>query len=256
MRDVVILAPNFVHNSAGVGCLWYLGEYLVDLGYRVYVFNYQCPNYPPPAWSRMVQIMRVPIAFVVVAPETYNGSLDMFPLVIRWALNKPGLLGGPSTYPANTKVIHFSPEIEEAAKAASVDTESTELMLGTISMDLMRRHKVKRDTILYYLGKKDYPYPIPLEEHKGHVELTRSWPATKDELYDLFARTSTLYSYDSFSAVNLEAHLCGIKVFTKTSTINPKFWVPHTPPPYYKKLLLDHDRDRARVKEVFEYLIK
>ena len=226
MACFTVLAPNEAHNSAGVTCLHLLMRYLRELGHEVHHANYQ-------------RSAQHEVKGTLIAPEVV-GEIP-FPHV-RWCLNKPGLLGGPKYYPAGTKVFHFCPDLEESARAASPDGTSTEFMMGTIEAPEFFEVRQFR---VWYRGK----FQGEIGEHDGSVlQMTRHWPPTKQEYWNLLKRTYKLYSYDDFSAVNLEAHLCGAEVL-----VNGK---PYTPPEYADRLILDHDRNRDTVEKFVDMLTK
>lgn len=219
-----VLAPSEAHNSAGVTCLHLLIRYLRELGHEVHHANYQT--------STQHNIVGILIAPEVVPEISFRH--------VRWCLNKPGLLGGPKSYPAGTKVFHFSPEIEDAARAASPDGDSTEFMLGSIAVP---QDFAVRQFLVWYRGK----FQGEIGQYSGDVlQMTRNWPPTKEEYWKLLHRTIKLYSHDDFSAVNLEAHLCGCQVLVNGN--------PYTPPPYADRLILDHDRNRASVESFVSQL--
>jgi hypothetical protein len=195
-------------------------RYLRELGHEVHWANYQRQR-------------QHEVKGILIAPEVVDGI--EFPHV-RWCLNKPGLLGGPKSYPAGTKVFHYCPDLEESARAASPDGTSSEFMMGCI--DIPQKPRVRKKFFLWYRGK----YQGEIEQHDGEVlQMTRHWPPTKDEYWELLRRTVTLYSYDDFSAVNLEAHLCGVNVLVHEN--------PYTPPPFADRLILNDDRNRTAVEK-------
>jgi hypothetical protein len=80
--------------------------------------------------------------------------------------------------------------------------------------------------------------------------MTRTWPPTKQEYWNLVQRAHELYSYDNFTAVKLEAHLCGVHVYVW----NGSAFKPYTPPEYADRLILDHDRNRDTVEKFVDML--
>jgi hypothetical protein len=229
-----ILCPNYAHNSAGVCCLWRLGNYLVDLGHEVQYINYQTNPLPPPEWSKMCKRPDNTTIGTIIAPE-------VFPEInvphVRWCLNKPGLLGGPTKYPAGSKVFHFSPEIEESARKAAADGVSTPFMLGTIEppTDICRG----KDLTCWYRGKYGGPVAESFITGIDYVEVTRTWPPTKVQYHNILSRTSEFYSYDDFSAVNIEAHLAGCDVFVWDGSS----FITYKPPEYANDLIINYDKE-------------
>lgn len=236
-----ILCPNFTHFSAGVECLWRLGEYLIDLGHEVHYLNYQSDTYPAPDFSRMVKITDSTTRGIVIAPETF---VEIETPHIRWALNKPGLLGGPTTYPPGCRVYHFSAPLEASARAAAKDGESRQFTLGV--MTNLGAVKSDKKHSLWYRGK--YSGPVNLSSHEGEIELTRSWPPTKQQYWDLLQNATSLKSYDDFTGVTAEAHLAGCEVFIW----GKGGWEPYIVPDDIIPMTYDYDRNLASVKAFAE----
>lgn len=241
-----ILAPNYVHNSAGVGCLWRLANLLIELGHDVSVFNYQRgPMAAAPKWSRAKIAKDIDPNSMMIAPEVFPSFERYKDLkIVRWCLNKPGLLGGPTTYERNERVFHFSPEIEADARTAAHDGKSIQFMIGTLDLDSFQRPPVRRSFNAWYQGKYSGSIePVP----DFAIRITRHWPPTRRELGDILARTSHFYSFDDFSLMNLEAHLCGARVHVWHSVDGLEAWKKYQPPSYYQDLIINHNRDLAAV---------
>jgi len=178
---------------------------------------------------------RMEVSGVLIVPEVFP---DIAIPHVRWCLNKPGLLSGPKSYPKGVICFHYSPELEESAKAAAHDGTSTEFMLGTI--EIPKLPLASRRYLLWYRGK----FKGEIEEYDGTLlQLTRTWPPTKREYWELLNSTSSLFSYDDFSAVNLEAHLCGVNVVHVKN--GESFGAPYTPPDYADHLLFNDERNKA-----------
>jgi hypothetical protein len=210
-------------------------RYLKELGHEVHHANYQ-------------RSAQHEVKGTLIAPEVVG---DIAIPHVRWCLNKPGLLGGPKSYPAGTKVFHFCPELEDAARAASPDFTSTEFTLGTI--DIPKFDKITDGKIysVWYQGKYRGEFATH-EPHKPHfIQMTRHWPPTKQEYWNLLAHTKVFYSYDDFSAVNLEAFLMGCTVFVNDGT-----WRRYEMPENADRLILDHDRNRDTVEKFVDMLTK
>jgi len=232
-----ILCPNYVHYSAGVRVLWRLGNLLGLLGHKVYYINYQSNPQPAPAWSTMEAAPGNCTQGLVIAPEVFP-ELDI--PHVRWALNKPGLLGGPKTYGPGVQVYHYCDVFEESAKAASPDGTSIEFRLG--SLDKPDLTPTTRKLDLWYRGK--YNGLIDLGRHTYEIEMTRHWPSTKVQYWELLNQAKTLKSYDDCSGVNLEAHLWGLTV----EVWDGVRFMPYVPPTYINDMLIDEEKDLERVR--------
>lgn len=249
-----ILTPNYVHYSAGVGCLYYLGDLLTELGHTVYQINFQRGKTPLPEWSKMIPEKNGYVRGIIIAPETVPELPGMEHVrIVRWCLNNPGLLGGPVRYSPNTKVMHFGPPFEEAARAAAPDGVSYELMLGTMDPASGVDKGSYRPFTVYYRGKYK---GVLTPEHNDEVEpmcieMTRQWPPTKPQYFRLLSRTRDFFSYDSVSAVNTEAHLSGCHVHIR----NGDRWDRYHAPAFSDRVIRNRDRDRAAVESAVKYML-
>jgi len=232
-----ILCPNYVHYSAGVRVLWRLGNLLGLLGHKVYYINYQANPQPAPAWSTMEAAPGNCTQGLVIAPEVFP---ELAIPHVRWALNKPGLLGGPKTYGAGTQVYHWSPELEESTKEASPDGTSKQFMIG--SLDAPNLTPTTRKLNLWYRGK--YTDLVDLGKHTYEVEMTRHWPSTKVQYWELLNQAISLKSYDDFSGTNLEAYLWGVQV----SIWDGVRFMLYVPPTYINDLIIDDAKDLVKVE--------
>jgi hypothetical protein len=174
---------------------------------------------------------------LVIAPEVFP---ELAIPHVRWALNKPGLLGGPKTYGAGVQVYHYGPVFEESAKAASPDGTSKELIIG--SLDTPNPTPEDKRLSLWYRGK--YTGPVDLRDHTNNIELTRFWPPTKQQYWELLNQAYKLDSYDDCSGTNLEAYLWGLEV---------RVWdgvrfMPYVPPTYINDLIIDEAKDLVKVE--------
>jgi hypothetical protein len=177
---------------------------------------------------------------LVIAPEVFP---ELAIPHVRWALNKPGLLGGPKTYGPGVQVFHYCDVFEESAKAASPDGTSIELRLGSLDKpDLTPLDAVEKRLSLWYRGK--YMGGVDLRDHYNCIELTRSWPPTKQQYWELMNQAYKLDSYDDCSGVNLEAHLWGLQVRVWNGTE----FVDYVPPTYINDMLIDEEKDLERVR--------
>jgi hypothetical protein len=178
---------------------------------------------------------------IVIAPEVF-GVID-FPHV-RWCLNKPGLLGGPSSYPAGTKVFHFHPDLEESAKAASHGSSSLLFTIGTV--DLPALEPITKEYVCWYRGK--YKQAVDLKSHKNELEITASWPQEKIQYWELLNKTKILRSYDNFTSVIADGILMGCEVLCW----NGQTFDPISPSEDLHQYVIDKDRDLEAVRRFTE----
>lgn len=238
-----ILCPNYVHYSAGVRVLWLLGNLLGKLGHKVFYINYQNAACPAPNWSTMEAAPNNTTQGTIIAPEVFPGLACAH---VRWVLNKPGKLGGPTTYGPCTQCFHWCPELEESSVAASPDGTSTQFMIG--SLDKPDLTPTEKTLALWYRGK--YTGEVDLRDHYNCIELTRQWPSTKQQYWELLNQAYKLDSYDDFTGVNLEAHLWGVEV----RVWNGMEFTDYVPPTYINNMLIDEEKDLAKVRAFVDAL--
>ncbi len=87
--------------------------------------------------------------------------------------------------------------------------------------DLHTSPTLERSQDLLWIGKGGR-YVGP--ERPDCKQITYSWPETREALADELRRTRFLYSYDTLSATNLEAILCGAVVVLKTMHYHGWTW--------------------------------
>jgi len=230
-------APNYIGYSAGVRALYILGEHLVSLGYEVDGINYQTVPYkaPPPVGSRINWINTDQIQkSVMICPEVLDLKTNL--PIMRWCLNVPGKLGGPLCYGENEIVFYYNDEIAESARAASLDSVAHELTIGVL--DPLKDAGKPKLFDAFYEGKGESDSSHGLDA----IRITRTWPPTKPELIWILDRVENFYSYDNYSALNLEAHMCGAHVYIRESCEWKEF-TPDRP----ERHLYNPERDRAAV---------
>jgi len=233
-----LLAPNFVHYSAGIRALYLLGEYLIDLGHEVDAVNYQDIPFKdkPPIGCRMRFIDSKEIQkSVVIVPETLDIKCNL--PMMRWCLNHPGLLSGPKCYSENEIVFYYTDEFEASAKAASIDGVAHELCIGVV--EPLRDNGKPRIFDLWYEGKGVEDSSHGLDA----IRVTRQWPPTRVELFSLLDRCENFYSYDLCSAMNFEAHLAGCTTWLRKNSE----WCEYVPD-RIDRYLANPTRDRENVR--------
>lgn len=138
---------------------------------------------------------------VVVYPETVWGNPLRFRNVVRWVLNKPGLLAGDAAFHAGELVFTWD--------RVYWNTENI-LRLDAVDRCLFKDKGFVRDTdaVFVYKGGKVRDTP----ELEGLPVITMQWPAERTELAGLLQRTRYLYTHDLHSSILEEAIACGAKI--------------------------------------------
>ena len=118
VHPIYIDAPPYSANSGGVRALHLLCDHLNGLGYEAYIIRgapinatsgLRTPALSPVVVMRHKILRRVPI---VVYPEVVAGNPRKGKIVVRFLLNKPGLLtpGVERTYGDEDYFIHYTEE--------------------------------------------------------------------------------------------------------------------------------------------------
>ena len=205
----VIFAPDYVSNSAGVKCLHALCADLNRLGY---------PSWITPATHTREDLVDrlIPQELArdllskghssVVYPETVSGNPLGAGRVIRWVLNRPGLLGGDEVYDPEEKVFAYSAVYTPYIKNRLAGM----LYMPTIDQEIFfDPEEEERSLECYYVGKSAFKEGLfdPTEV----FEITRESPAKK-ELGKLFRHSKVLYNFDNSTILTYEAIMCGCPV--------------------------------------------
>lgn len=208
-KGYVITAPDYVSNSAGVKCLYLLCHDLNRLGYPAYITqsSFAPAELNTPIISlddarRLVSTDR----YSALYPETVTGNPLGAVKVIRWVLNRPGLLAGEEVYDDNEKVFYYSDVYLGYIKNEVVG----KLYMPTIDESIFFDDgKNERCLECYYLGKSQWKDGF--FNRNTVFEITRSSPPQR-ELGKLFRRSKVLYNFDNSTIVTYEAIMCGCPV--------------------------------------------
>lgn len=201
-KSYIIYAPAY-GGSAGVRVLYRLRETLEKLGFNAKIFCYtQNKNNKfspdifvvnPSKESRQQDI--------VIYPEVVVGNPLLFRNVVRFILNKPGLLGGETQYHPGEMLFAFDRFCHPEAPMLRVDMLERNIFFNA--------HAPKTHNCCFVYKK--YP-KIPLKEIADCIDIMMSWPKDRSELARLLQSTDILYSFDDTSCLLQEASLCGAKV--------------------------------------------
>lgn len=214
-----IFAPPWIRYSAGVRALYLLCHTLNRLGFEAYIthraydrLTYHCT--PSELKAPMLEnhhaqehyrTGRTPI---LLYPEIISGNPLQAPVVARWVMNFPGLLGGDKTYDSDELCFGYSQEL-----AAAAGHPNRVLHMPTV------------DTRVFYPSDESQPRKggcffackyqsfyggelLPITD--GCVEITRGQPdsLTPAQVADLLRRSEVFYTYEN-TALAIEAVLCG-----------------------------------------------
>lgn len=146
---------------------------------------------------------------ITIYPETILGNPFRSPLVARWILNFPGLLGGDTTYDPREILFGYSGEL-----ARAVGFPDHVLHVPTIDTRIFHpggSTEPRRGACFYaYKYRKHLPGSELFPITQGATEITKGLPdsQTAQEIAELFRRSEIFYAYENTILV-FEAILCG-----------------------------------------------
>jgi len=206
----VILGPSFEGNSAGIGCLYKLCHELRALGYSAFMAGGQrgAPHLDAPMIDLGEAVKLCGRGYVAVYPETGPGNLFGSPTVIRWVLNRPGLLAGDEVFADDEIVFCYSDVYRPYVR----NRVAGKLYMPTINEDIFHADEwdiSRRSLECFYVGKSTWKEGVV--DRKKAFEITRHTPA-KADLGKLFRASRVLYCFDNSTILVHEALLCGCPV--------------------------------------------
>lgn len=218
----LVTAPNYANNSAGTRVMHRLCHFLNETGHSA---KMACTIVNPEWNTPMVQADD--LFDVVIYPEVVRGNPLNALRVVRYVLNIPGKLGGMTEYEENEMVWYYTKDLKYHAQKAASGREVYHMCLPVIERELFNTEGCSdRPTDAVYIGKGTEEYAVTPHPANA-VEITKKWPDRRGALADLLKSTHTLYSYDNYTMLLYEAHLCGCKVLTID---NNREWVEYHPP--------------------------
>jgi len=184
-----IYAPKYQQNSGGVKVLYKLNEVLKSLGLDCDILNFgeELENKNS----------------VVIYPEIVSGNPLKAKHVIRWVLYYPSINGGDKVYDDNEHIFTYSNLYLSSIK----NSIKGKVYLNTVEPYYVDLNK-KRRGICFYTGKGYRPDVIG----DTWLEITRSYPANRERLAEIFQRSIAFVCYDPNTVMTLEATLCGCPV--------------------------------------------
>lgn len=206
----VIHAPCYAANSAGNSCLYRLCDALRGRGFPAFMTGglFTAPHLDAPIVPIEDASELCRSGFTAIYPETVAGNPLRAPRVIRWVLNRPGLLGGDAVYAADESVYSYAecylPYIENDVAG--------KLCMPTIDETVFFTNDSEphdRSLECFYIGKSRWREGVC--DRSTTFEITRESP-DKSELGKLFRASRVLYCFDNTTVLTYEALLCGCPV--------------------------------------------
>lgn len=191
MSPYVVMTLPYVDSSNGVRVLHRLVHELRKRGYEAY-----STDTPNPLWNeKEIDIKDITEDFIVVYPEVIIGNPIGKHKIVRWALNKPGYLGGEE----------FKDGLQFSWYKKYLDKPL--LTINTIEPELFTKGTNDKFDCFYVNKGKLKPRVPQLETLREIINL----PSRK-AYSDLLKQTRIVYTYDDDTQLIYEAMLCGCRV--------------------------------------------
>jgi len=216
-----IFAPPYSESSAGIRVLHLLADAINRMGGTAFIASnlFAAHSATRPAhilapvltWAQAEEHRKAGIKPIALYPEVVEGNPLRSRAVVRYVLNLPGLLGGPSAYDEAEFVYGYGKRL-----AREIGHPERSLFLPAIDLaDWPQPEGVQaRTQTCYYASKykavhNGEVFGVP----PGAIEITRSLSTSinQDELKALLARSRRLYVFEN-TALAIEAPLCGCPV--------------------------------------------
>lgn len=233
-----ILAPHYTPSSNGAMAIYQLGEILESLGHQITfvpielsVFQDRKCSYPAHLLAKFeTDPARTPTESIAVFPETTPEHLvQVIPAKYRvwYLLNKPYILTGKLlAYRPDDLLVAYSGLISKILYNLFLTREITELASGPNALGKPRE---KEPLILLYIGKSkrtdvDGAIKKLVRKHRAKVVvINRSFPNSRETLFDLLHKARLLVSYDPLTNLNYEATLCGTPCYIVDNYMRLKY---------------------------------
>ncbi len=192
-KPYLIRTPQFDPTSGGIRVMYGLYGHLLAKG-EITHLNAQTD-----------------VPSVGIYPEIYSGNDMNATKVIRWILQKPQMMATNGvTGPSTEEIKATSDDIYVFSRV--FDTIGVEedhiLFLPILNLKSFKDQDIKRTKTCYIVGKG-----INQKKHpENSIELTRELAQDQDALSHILNKSTTLYCYDSLTAMMEIARLCGCKV--------------------------------------------
>jgi O-antigen biosynthesis protein len=194
-KPYVVVSPDFQITSGGIRVMWALYGWLLAKGQIAFL------NTIPQNTD-----------FIAIYPEIYQGNPTYANHVVRYLLNKPGVMrtngvAGPTIFDKTDQIWTFS-QLYNVSPYKVYDRHI--LFLPVCNTHLFKvTNKDRRNKSCKLIGKgRD----LHLKETEGLFEITRPFANDQAALADYLNECDIMYSYDNNSAMFEIARLCGCRV--------------------------------------------
>ena len=153
---------------------------------------------------------------VAILPEVLESNVQRAKHVARWILGAPVTVKGDYKFPMNEMMFVYQDYFRQFISPQNAAV-AHELFINPVEMDLFKDEGLPRTEKLCYIGKAPLFGKFEEKDFTKHMtHITRDfpmyYPKTRWELSDLMKRAKALYTYDSNTAISIEARLSGCPV--------------------------------------------
>jgi hypothetical protein len=143
---------------------------------------------------------------IAIYPEVIGGNPFSCGSVVRYLLNVPGAIGGPSSFPVEDFLFVYS-NIFNSRIGLPKDRI---LYTPCLNTQRFRDKGFIRTKVFYYKGKGNTGFALGVDPLPAGTSFRGA--ERQEELVNLLNQTSILFSYDCVTAMNEVARLCGCPV--------------------------------------------
>ncbi len=213
-----IYAPRYVPTSAGIRGLYALAQALRAAGQAAWIVTYAGHTQTELPDDHNDLLLDYPTALqhqadgrlpIVVYSETVEGNPLKARAIVRYVMNMPGLLGGPTAYGPEECVYAFSETLAQA-----IGRPGWSLFLPLVDENVFAASRNARPLTCVYASKYrrvhgEVPHGLP----PNTVEISRDQSDSPDPagLVTLLRKSRVLYLFEN-TALAIEAALCGCLV--------------------------------------------
>jgi hypothetical protein len=195
-----VYAPFYTDKSGGHWVLHFLCDQLNKLGHQATISFFEGHTGVNPEFN--TPIGHDPEA-IVIYPEVITDNPLKADKVVRYLLNREGVMQG--------KMIEWGKTDFPLAFSKAYRSDCNTLFYANTDTNIFKNMSLDRTYNSYYIGKgRQYAH---CDELPGCVEITRTFPARKEDLAIILNQSKILFTYDTASAINLDAVLCGAMPF-------------------------------------------
>ena len=206
IRPYLIVTHNYRRTSAGARVLHRLCHLLNGCGLNAWVTS----PVMNPEWNELYADDDLQHALartgIVVYPEVEPGNPLEAKRVVRYLLNQPGYIRGDATFDSSESLFCYGELLRR-----HVPADDRILTVPVIDTGIFNNNKFfLRQGSVYWLGRNKQP--TVSFDSMGMSQITSDWPATMAEVALVFQAAEVFYTFSVFTALVIEARLCGCPV--------------------------------------------